>query len=80
MSTNLGQLKNGVRKTTGFYYTKVEMSRALLTGYFSDVFAKRENLPKIYEIRRFSNFAGNAPKLSKITGKLPENLDWGGPV
>ena len=60
--------------------SSVETSRALLTGDFSGVFAKREKMPKIYEIRGFSNFAGNAPKLSKITGKLPENLDWGGPV
>ena len=56
------------------------MSRGLWTGGVLSVFAKCEKLPKIYEIRGFSNLAGNAPILSKLIGNLPENLDWASPV
>ena len=62
------------------YAGRFEMSWGLWTGGFLVVSANCETFPKIYEIRGFLNFAGNAPKLSKITGQLPENLNWDSPV
>jgi len=56
------------------------MSQGLWREGFPCTFAKCEALPTMYKICGFSNFAGNAPKLPNITGKLPENLDWASPV
>ena len=52
-------------------------AKGLVKGGFPGVFAKCRKLPKICEICGFAIFAGNAPKISKITGKLPETSDWG---
>ena len=44
---------------------------------FPGVFVRRRKIQKKYEIYGFRISAGNAPKMSKITGKLPETSDWG---
>ena len=50
--------------------SSIGMSWGLWTGGFPGASANCETLPKMYNICGFSNFAGNARKLSNITGKF----------